>query len=196
VQHRPGPDARTEAWPDLLDRARNDRAAFGEIYDLYLGRVYAFCLARTRDRVEAQDLTAQTFERALKNIGHYESHGAPMSSWLFRIAANLAIDRARKKGRTRNLGGEPVPEEGQTAQPELSPEQQVLEWERARYLRDLLKALPGDQQRAVRLRYFEGKSIAEVAEVLERSENAAKQLLHRAMESLRRRTRGEVLHDV
>jgi RNA polymerase sigma-70 factor (ECF subfamily) len=196
VQSRPGPDARTEAWPDLLDRARTDRASFGEVYDLYVGRVYAFCLARARDREEAQDLTARTFERALKTIGAYESHGMPMSSWLFRIAANLAIDRGRKKGRTTNVGDGLVPEEDHTAQLDLPPEQQVVHWERARYLRDLIRGLPDDQQRAVRMRYFEGKSIAEIAEALERSENASKQLLHRAMDSLRRRTRGEVLHDV
>jgi RNA polymerase sigma-70 factor (ECF subfamily) len=192
VQARPGPDARTEAWPDLIERARHDRAAFGEVYDLYLNRVYAFCLAQTRDREEADDVTAQTFERALKNIGRYEGRGVRMSSWLFRIAATLVIERGRRKGKTKNRGDAPVPE----VSAETTPEQQVLQWERARYLRDLLAMLPTDQQRAVRLRYFEGKSLAEVAATLGRSENATGQLLHRALESLRRRTRGEVLHDV
>jgi RNA polymerase sigma-70 factor, ECF subfamily len=196
VQLRPGPSARTEAWPDLIDRARHDRAAFGELYDLYLNRVFAFCMAQARDHEEAEDLTAHTFEQALKNISRYESHGVPMSSWLFRIAANLAIDRARRKGRTTNVGDEPMPEVSRGMPEGLTPEQQVLQWERAKYVRGLLTALPSDQQRAIRLRYLEGKNIAEVSTVLGRNENATKQLLHRAMENLRKRMRGETLHDV
>ena len=196
MQVRAGPASRTEAWPDLIERARHDRAAFGEIYDLYLNRVFAFCLAQTKDRDEAEDLTAFTFERALKNISRYESRGVPMSSWLFRIAANGATDRARRGNRMVNLGDDPVPEEGHGAPRELGPEEQVVQWERARYLRALLSALPEDQRHALRLRYFESQSITEIAESLGRSENATKQLVHRAMENLRRRMRGETLNDV
>jgi RNA polymerase sigma-70 factor (ECF subfamily) len=196
VQPRRGPSSRTEAWPDLIERARIDRHAFGELYDLYVERVFAFCLAQLRDRHEAEDVTAATFERALKSIGRYESHGVPLSSWLFRIAANLITDRARRKGRTVPMGDDPIPEEGHAALPELPPEQQVLQWERARYLRDLMTNLPSDQQQALRLRYFEGQSVAEIAGALGRNENATKQLLHRGVENLRRRMRGEVAADV
>lgn len=196
MQVRAAPGSRTEAWPDLIERARHDRAAFGELYDLYLNRVFAFCLTLTRDRNEAEDLTAHTFERALKNIARYESRGVPMSSWLFRIAANLATDRARKKGKVVNLGDDPIPEDGHDAPRVLNPEEQVVQWERARYLRELLDALPEDQRRALRLRYFESRNLAEIADAIGRNENATKQLLHRAVENLRRRMRGEALSDV
>jgi RNA polymerase sigma-70 factor, ECF subfamily len=196
VQVRAAPGSRTEAWPDLIERARHDRAAFGELYDLYVNRVFALCLTLARDRNEAEDLTSQTFERALKNIRQYESRGVPMSSWLFRIAANLATDRARKKGKVVNLGNDPIPEDGHDAPRMLSPEEQVVQWERARYLRELLDALPEDQRRALRLRYFESRNVAEIADAIGRNENATKQLLHRAMENLRRRMRGEALSDV
>lgn len=186
----------SEAWPDLIERARHDRSAFGDVYDLYMHRVYAFCLARTRNREEAEDVTAQTFERALQNIAGYESRGKPMSAWLFRIAANLLIDRGRRQGRVVNLGDDPIPDEQTNQSREPDPEEQALQWERALYLRELISALATEQQRALRLRYFQGQSVAEVAEALGKNENATKQLLHRAMENMRRRMRGEALKDV
>jgi RNA polymerase sigma-70 factor (ECF subfamily) len=196
VQQPPSASARSEAWPDLIERARHDRTAFGELYDLYLNRVYAFCLSRMKNREEAEDVTAQTFERALKSIATYESRGAPMSSWLFRIAANLVTDRVRRQAPVVNLGDDPIPDEGNNPSREPDPEDQALQWERALYLRELVAALAQEQQRALRLRYFQGKSVAEVAEALGKNENATKQLLHRAMENMRRRMRGESLKDV
>jgi RNA polymerase sigma-70 factor, ECF subfamily len=196
VQQPPSRGASSEAWPDLIERARHDRAGFGELYDLYMNRVYAFCLARMKNREEAEDVTAQTFERALKSIAAYESRGAPMSSWLFRIAANLVTDHVRRQGRVVNLGDDPIPDEGTNPSREPDPEEQALQWERALYLRELITALAQEQQRALRLRYFQGQSVAEVAEAIGKNENATKQLLHRAMENMRRRMRGEALKDV
>src|SRR5579859_5764866 len=142
-----------EAGEDLIARARYNRTAFGEIYDLYLRRVYAFCLTRTGDPQQAEDVTSQTFERALKAIANYESRGAPMSSWLFRIAANLITDRGRGSGRVRTVDDAALPE-----QPSLDPEDDpavwVERWERAAELRDHMAALPADQQEALRLRYW------------------------------------------
>jgi RNA polymerase sigma-70 factor (ECF subfamily) len=176
-----------EATAELIERARTDRAAFGELYDLYVRRVYAFCLANSKDRDEAEDLTAQTFERALNAIGRYEHRGAPLSSWLFRIAGNLLIDRGRSSGRVVLLGDQPVPEQQVAGSPEPLPEQWVEQWERAAWLRDKISSLPPDQQQAVRLRFWEGLSVAEVADRMGRNENSTKQLLFRAMTTLRTR---------
>ena len=180
-----------EAPADLIRRARTDRSAFGEIYDLYVHRVYAFCLSRARNREMAEDLTAQTFERALRAIGRYEHRGAPLSSWLFRIAANLAADRERQSGRLVPLGDAPIPEERFEGPSEPTPEERVLQWERAASVRQHIGALPDDQQRALRLRFWEGYSVAEVGERLGRNENATKQLLHRAVSNLRTRMKRE-----
>lgn len=179
-----------EASAALIERARHDRVAFGELYDLYLRRVYAFSLTHTRDRDEAEDVTAATFERALNAIGRYEDRGAPLSSWLFRIAANIVTDRYRRESRVHTLGDEPVPEDRLEGQGEEDPQVQVERWERAAVLREQIASLAPDQQDAIRLRYLEGLSLAEVAERMGRNENATKQLLHRATTSLRARLRG------
>jgi RNA polymerase sigma-70 factor (ECF subfamily) len=177
----------TEASAAQIARARVDRAAFGEIYDLYLRRVYAFCLAKTGDTHVAEDMTSQTFERALNAIGRYEDRGAPLSSWLFRIAGNVLIDRGRRAGRETPIGEESIPEERIQAGGEDDPEQEVERWERAERIRAAVDTLPADQKRAVQLRYFDGLSVAETAQRVGRNENATKQLLFRAMTSLRAR---------
>lgn len=176
-----------EAPSALIERARGDRLAFGELYDLYVRRVFAFALTHTRDRDEAEDVTAATFERALNAIGRYEDRGAPLSSWLFRIAANIVTDRRRQGQRVTTLGDDPVPEDRLDRPPSEDPQEQVERWERAALLRARIEALPPDQQRAIRLRYMEGLSVAEVAQRLDRNENATKQLLHRATTGLRSR---------
>jgi RNA polymerase sigma-70 factor (ECF subfamily) len=173
-----------EASDHLIQRARHNPQAFGEIYDMYLSRVYAFCLSRIGNREEAEDLTAQTFERALSALDRYESRGAPMSSWFFRIAGNLIVDRGRRTAKVVNLGEDAAPEQA-SHDVEDNPEQVVERWERAALLRDHIASLPSDQQEAVRLRYWEGYSTADLAQHLGRSEGAVKQLLHRALVSLR-----------
>ncbi len=187
---------RPEAGPDLIERARRDRAAFGEIYDLYLRRVYAFCLAHSGGKEEAEDLTAQTFERALDAIDRYQERGVPFSAWLLRIAANVAVDRARRGGRITLLGDQSPPEQDASRSAQLGPEHWVERWERAAWLCAHLATLPEDQRQAIRLRFLEDQAVREVAARMDRSEGAVKQLLHRALTALRGRIHQEARADV
>lgn len=189
---------REEAGADLIARARHDHAAFGEVYDLYVRRIYAFCLVHSASREEAEDLTAQTFERALGAIGRYQDLGVPLSAWLLRIAANAAADRARRRGRIIVLGEEALPagDAAHAGPGDLEPEQWAERWERASWLRRRLAVLPRDQYEAVRLRYLEDQAVREVALQMGRSEGAVKQLLHRAMAALRGQVGQEATIDV
>lgn len=196
MQRTEGSEGRIEATAELIEHAHTDRDAFGELYDLYLHRVYAFCLAHTRHHHEAEDLTAQTFERALHAIGRYEHRGAPFSSWLFRIAANLATDRVRQGRQLVVLGDTSTQGAGAGISNEPDPEDWVVRWERATWLRSHIAGLPPDQEQALQLRFWGGQSVAEVAVQLNRTENATKQLLHRAVENLRARLGGEELDRV
>jgi len=181
-----------EADAHLILRARHDRAAFGEIYDIYLPPVLAFCRAHSTDLDEAEDMTAQTFERALMAIGRYESRGIPFSAWLLRIAANLVIDRSRRQKPVINAGDDPLPEGGIERRSENVPATLVEQWERAGWLLSHVASLPSDQQQAINLRYWEDQSVATVAERMGRTEAAVRQLLHRAIVALRLRVEGEM----
>ena len=176
------PATRIEASPDLVERARHDRAAFGAIYDLYLPRVYAYCRIHSATREEAEDLTAHTFQQALAAIKRYEDRGLPFSAWLLRIASNAVTDRAR---RARQVTVAPD-------ELDLMPGESRLEnFERAFWLRTHLDALPVDQREVVRLRFYEDRSFRDVAARMGRSEGAVKQLLRRALKALHLRMQQE-----
>ncbi len=187
---------RQEAGPELIARARHDRAAFAALYDLYVARVYAFCAVHSASREEAEDLTAQTFARALGAIGRYEERGAPFSAWLLRIAANAAINRGRRPAAvplhrgTSGDGGD-----GDAAAvlevEDTRAEGWVDEWERADWIEEHLAALSVDGQRVVRLRFYDDLSFDAVAARMDRSEGAVKQLLRRTLTALRGRIQEE-----
>lgn len=175
-----------EAPRDLVIRATHDRAAFAELYDLYLPRIYAFCRKYSGTLEDAEDLTAQTFEKALKAISRYEDTGQPFSAWLLRIAANTAVDQSRRRGRTGLSSADPD---------DLQEDSLVAEWEEAYWLHMHIARLPEDQREAIYLRFYEDQQIAEVGRRMGRSEGAAKQLLRRALRALQLRIADERRED-
>jgi RNA polymerase sigma-70 factor (ECF subfamily) len=173
-----------EAPAELIDQARRDRGAFGHVYDLYVHRIYGFAVAHSRTREDAEDLTALTFERALSAIGGYQERGAPFSQWLYRIAANLAIDRARRTSGVVIQGESAISAIG-SEDDYANPARLAERWERANRLLDCVARLPTEQQEAVRLRFYADRSFAEIGDAMVRSESAAKQLVYRAVRQLR-----------
>jgi len=165
----------TDAPPELVARARYDRGAFGDLYDQYLPRVYGFCRKYSETREEAEDLTAETFERALVGISRYEDRNLPFSSWLLRIAHNVILNHARRAGRVTDLSDNPAL---------ISDDSYLEAWEEAHWLRMHVQQLPHDQQEVVRLRFYEDQRFQDIAARMDRSEGAVKQLLRRALQGL------------
>lgn len=157
-----------------VEAAKMDPHRFAELYEQNFDRVYAFVARRARHRDEAEDVTAEVFHHALANLGRFEWRGAPFAAWLLQIARNALADRWQRAARER---GEPGPE---TSDPGTDAEA-----ERRAMLAELVSRLPGDQQRVIRERFVEQKSIREIARELSRTEGAVKQLQFRALESLR-----------
>lgn len=179
---------RTEADAALVERAvHHDTAALSAIFDLYAGRVYAFCLTATRQHEDAEDLTALTFEQALRAIDRYCDRGVPLSAWLLRIAANAIAERGRhlklehailvNNGMLRGYSGVGYEDAGLDVC--------IERWERANWLQQQVAALAEDQRTVVRLRYWDDLSFAEIAARMHRSEAATRKLLYRAIETLR-----------
>lgn len=162
----------------LVEAAKSDPAHFAALYEAHFERIHAFVAHRIRDRVAAEDLTAEVFRRALAGIGGFEWRGAPFAAWLYRIAANEIADYAAKAARERGTiaTGEPAHDERSRIE------------DRATLFR-LVDGLPADQKRVVVMRFAEERSIREIAETLGRSEGAVKQLQFRALETLRSRMR-------
>jgi RNA polymerase sigma-70 factor, ECF subfamily len=165
----------------LIEAARKDPARFGDLYERYFDRVYAYVARRVGNRDAAQDLTADVFHRALANIGKYESRGVPFAAWLFRIAANAIADRWK---RTLKESGSPAPEEIDSGKIDLEA------CEHRAQLFQAVRKLPAEQRRVIQLRFAEEKSIRDIAQEIGKTEGAVKLLQFRAIQNLRDRMSG------
>ena len=166
----------------LVELARKgDSDAFGLLYDHYQGPVYRFLFYRTRSATLAEDLTSETFFRALRSMTNFRWQGKDFGAWLMTIARNLATDHF-KAGRTRlemtteDMGVHDDATEG--------PESAVLAGLTNEILLRALKELPDEQRDCLIMRFLQGMSIAETAAVLGRSDGAVKQLQLRGVRNL------------
>ena len=161
----------------LVEAAQKDPSRFADLYEHHFDRIYAFIARRVRDRYEAQDLTSEVFHQALANIKRYTYRGIPFSAWLFRIASNAIVDRSRRMNRERDVLMQQDPEDIQ-----LTRILKIM-----RRLFQSVNGLPPDQRRVIELRFAEQKSIREIADEMNRTEGAIKQLQFRALQNLRAR---------
>jgi RNA polymerase sigma-70 factor (ECF subfamily) len=165
----------------LIERAKADRQAFGELYELHVDRIYNYIYYRTGNSGDAEDLTARVFFRAIRHIGNYEDRGVPFSAWLYQIARNLLANWYRDQGRRKMIPLERIAQQQSPENPELAAERQ----EDNQALLLAIRRLPPDRQELLILKYVERLSNAEIGQILERSEGAIKSLYHRTLLSLR-----------
>jgi RNA polymerase sigma-70 factor (ECF subfamily) len=189
-RHRDSAAGTLEEDREMVEAARRDPGRFAALYEANVDRVYAYAARRVASRAEAEDVTSETFRKALAGLPRFEWRGTPFIAWLYRIAANEIADRRETELREARTGGgsrsTPVAE----AVVEPSIEHDLEEASRRSCVERSIDDLPSDQRRVVLLRFFEERSIREVARELARSEGAVKQLQLRALESLRERCHG------
>jgi len=87
----------------LIEAAKLDPRRFAELYENYFEPLYAYVVIRVHDRADAQDIVAEVFHDALKNLARFEWRGVPFSAWLYRIAANAIADRAKRVAREHTV---------------------------------------------------------------------------------------------
>lgn len=172
----------------LVERAKQDPEAFGELYARHVDRIYNYIYYRTGNVRDAEDLTSRTFYRALRSIERYTQRGVPFSAWLYRIAHNLVANWHRDRSRRKLIYLDeltPIPEK--SAGPESTLESIAdQEW-----LRAAIRQLGPDRQLLLVLKFGEGLSNAEIGQIMGRSEGAIKSLYHRTLIALRK----EMVHE-
>lgn len=170
----------------LVDLARGgDTEAFGLLYDHYAPQVHRFLYYRTRSATLAEDLTSDTFFRALRSMQNFKWQGKDFGAWLMTIARNLATDHF-KAGRTRlELTTEDMGLHDDAR--EESPESQVMGALTNELLLTALSQLPVEQRDCLVMRFLQSLTIAETAQALGRTEGAVKQLQLRAVRNLAKR---------
>ena len=156
-----------------------DRSAAGALCEQHWRAVYALVDARLGERTEAEDVTQDAFSRLWGAFGRFE--GDRLGPYLRTIALNLARNRLRDAGRHPH---EVLPEVLH-ADPGPSVEQTVVTEETRRELLDALRQLAPEHREVLTLRLLDGRSVAEVAEMLTRTPEAVRALQYRALQHLR-----------
>jgi RNA polymerase sigma-70 factor (ECF subfamily) len=199
----PGPtggddEERTTRVRALVELAqRGDAEAFGQLYAEYVDVVYRYVYVRVGSHQLAEDLTSETFLRALRRLDAFTWQGRDIAAWFVTIARNLVTDHHRS-GRSRLeittddlLGADAASPTGRGDGRPAGPEDTVLERARNERLVEALRLLRPEQQECLVLRFFHELTLAETAQVLGRSEGAVKQLQLRAVRALAARLDGE-----
>ena len=167
---------------ELVDRARSDAAAFGELYDFYLPRIYGFLQRRLGDRAVAEDLTATAFQRALEAIRYRDFRNDAFGGWLYRVALNALIDHRRRERRTVLLDGATDGVESAAARAAGDAFAAALDRDE---LRRALSELPDRHRAVLTLRFFDDLDPDEASAVLGCSRGTFAVRLHRALAALR-----------
>ncbi len=175
-------EAERERLIALVELARQgDKEAFGLLYDHYQASVYRFLYYRTRSQTLAEDLTSETFFRALRSMNNFRWQGKDFGAWLMTIARNLTTDHF-KAGRTRlEMTTEDMSPHDDATE---GPEDTVLAGLTNDVLLTALTELPTEQRECLIMRFLQGMSIAETAKALNRSDGAVKQLQLRGVRNL------------
>jgi RNA polymerase sigma-70 factor (ECF subfamily) len=169
-------DAQLVAW------AKDDSAAFGELYTRYVKRIYNYVYYRTGNHHDAEDLTSRVFFRAIAHIDQYTDRGVPFSAWLYRIAHNLVANWHRDRGRQRVV---PLDDHLVTGTGSEMPEIVTESDEEQERLLESIRDLPAERQQLLILKFVERLSNAEIGAIMNRTEGAIKSLYHRTLLSLR-----------
>jgi RNA polymerase sigma-70 factor (TIGR02952 family) len=179
----PGAD-RAAMLKALVLRAKDgDAEAFGSLYDHYVELVYRYVYYRVGAHSLTEDLTSETFLRALRRMPDFRWQGKDFGAWLVTIARNLVTDHF-KSGRYRLEVC--TAEQVEPSLPQEGPERAVIEAMTNRTLLTAVRRLGSEQQECVVLRFLHGMSVAETALVMDRKPGAIKALQYRAVRSLAR----------
>lgn len=172
------PDPAAEAAL-LKDYAAGDASAARSLAGRYTPLVYAHAVRMLNDRAEAEDVAQEAMLRLWRQAPHWDSDGgATVRTWLYRITANLCIDRLR---RTRPHG---LPSEVEVVDHTPSAEAQMQNETRRMALEDALMQLPDRQRQAVVLRHIEGLGNSEIARIMDIGPRAVESLTARGKRAL------------
>jgi RNA polymerase sigma-70 factor (ECF subfamily) len=178
----PGRSAEQAEDRELVRRAQGgDEAAFGLLVERHGDRAYALALRILKSTSDAEEVAQDALVRAWRSLSRFRGDSA-FSSWLYRIVARQAFDRAAvlKSRRNREAGGEGIEEmPAEAAGPDAEARERSVRLER------LVAGLADVPRTVVTLYYYQDRSVAEVARILSMPENTVKTHLSRARAALR-----------
>lgn len=172
---------------------KGDQNAYAEIVELYKDKVFQLCYRMLGNRHEAEDMAQEAFIRAYVNIASFNIN-LKFSTWLYRIATNLCIDRIRKKKPDFYLDAEVSGTDGLTMYSQIPsdtalPEEEVESMELQDIIQREISQLPEKYRSVIVLKYIEELSLNEISEILDMPLGTVKTRIHRGREALRQQLR-------
>ena len=153
---------------------------FTILYQQHVVRIYRYHLVRTGSVEDAQDLTSETFHAALKGFATFDPALGSAAAWLTGIAKHKLVDHFRRSRRTLTISQiEDLPDSPDTLEETSAQHLQMVQ------VFNALRRLPVKRAEALSLHFFAGLRLAEVAQVMHRSDKAVKMLIHRGLDDLR-----------
>ena len=170
---------------------KGDQAAFAELVELYQEKLYHMAYRMLNNRQEAEDVVQDTFLRVYNNLERYDTT-MKFSTWIYRIATNLSIDRLRKRKPVYSLDAESSEYEGLDGYSMIpsdnrTPESEMLISETQRIIHQAIDTLPPKYKTVMILRYIHELSLQEVGDILDMPVTTIKTRVHRGREFLRKK---------
>ncbi len=154
--------------------------AFGELYSIYLNKIYRYVFYQVKDRMTAEDLVQEIFLKVWKALGGYRRERSSFSAWIYRIAHNHVIDYFRTRRQHQTLE-EDIP--ALAAGPEQEVEERLIQKE----LAEAISCLPPQQRQIIILKFIEGLDNWEIAQIMAKREGAIRVMQMRALRALRQK---------
>jgi RNA polymerase sigma-70 factor, ECF subfamily len=180
----------------LVSLAREgDRGAFADLVELYKSKLFHLAFRMLGNRQEAEDTVQDAFLRVYENLHRYDSQHK-FSTWIFRIATNLCIDRLRRRRTVYSLDADLFDADGMDGYSMLradepGPEQSMMLTERQQTVAAAIDSLPPKYKSAMALKYYQDLSLQEISEILDIPVATVKTRIHRGREYLRQRLERE-----
>ena len=170
-----------DVWA-LVHRAQGgDAEAFGELYDHYVTMVHRYVYHRVGDRATAEDVTSETFVRALRRIDSLSFQGRDVGAWLVTIARNIIRDHVKSSRYRLEISTADMRDADRATD---GPEDAVVQHLTNQQLLACVQQLGSEQQECIELRFLHGLSVSETAEIMGKKDGAIKALQHRAVRRL------------
>ena len=146
----------------LIEKAKSDADSFGVLYDHYFQRVYSFVYSKVNTQEDAEDITAEVFEKILTGLSSYECRGLPFGAWVFRIARNVIINHYNATSKKKTTDLDEIAELS-TDEEKSSPSIKAKHSELSNSVERVIKGLPEREQSILQLKFFSGLNNREIA---------------------------------
>jgi RNA polymerase sigma-70 factor (TIGR02952 family) len=176
----PAPEG-VDVWELVAQAQAGDAEAFGRLYDHYVSMVHRYVYYRVGDRATAEDVTSETFVRALRRIDSLSFQGRDVGAWLVTIARNIIRDHVKSSRYRLEVTTADMRDADRATD---GPEDAVVQHLTNRELLACVQQLGSEQQECIVLRFIHGLSVSETAEIMGKKDGAIKALQHRAVRRL------------